>query len=214
MPGSSPSCSLMLSAAVYHSSASSSSPRSWASPPRFDLVPELAQAPSELADALGRPQQRPLRIAARLAVDQPLEIVKQRRIALGAPLGAGTRLAHAARRQLLRGVKLAQAAADRVLSHPAGPRDRGDPTTPMRTRLSRRPDPPLTLVKRPGHRPEPLTDRALIDHRTRDSTPRASFLHLITSPTLARLGSDVCAVTTTPFRSVRVAAAMSAPQYR
>ncbi|MGI8729821.1 MAG: glycosyltransferase [Solirubrobacteraceae bacterium] len=40
----------------------------------------------------------------------------------------------------------------------------------MRTRRSCRPDPPLTLVKRPGYRPEPLSDRALIDHRTRDST--------------------------------------------
>ena len=54
----------------------------------------------------------------------------------------------------------------------------------MRTRLGRRPDPPLTLIQRPRHRPEPLTDRTLIDHRTRDSTSRTPILHLITSRAL------------------------------
>jgi hypothetical protein len=39
-----------------------------------DLVAQLAQPVGELAHALDRPAQRPLGIAARLVVDEPLEI--------------------------------------------------------------------------------------------------------------------------------------------
>jgi hypothetical protein len=69
-----------------------------------------------------------------------------------AALRAGTRpcLAHPIGRQHLRTVKLPQPLADRVLRDPGRTRHRRDPSAPMRSRLSRDPPPPLTLIKRPA----------------------------------------------------------------
>ena len=69
------------------------------------LPPQLRR---ERAHALGRPTQRRLRITARLIVQQPLQIRKQRRIRRGQWLAATAPAAHPPRLQRLARSKLTQ----------------------------------------------------------------------------------------------------------
>ena len=128
------------------------------------LVAQLTQRSRELTHPLRRPQQRQLRIPARISLHQRLQIRQQRRIALGQRLATGTRPTHPPRRQPLTRLKLPDPLTDRVLMNPRRPRRRLDPTPPTRPRLRRRPQPPLTLIQLASQRPEPLANRRLVDH--------------------------------------------------
>ena len=57
-----------------------------------------------------------------------------------------------------------RALTDRVDRHAGRARGCSDPAPTRGTRLTRSPQPTLTLVQLRRHRPEPLTDRELIDH--------------------------------------------------
>ena len=59
-----------------------------------DFVAHVAQAPAELAQALACPQQRRLRVAPRLRLDQATQIVEQARIGLAHRLAPAARAAN------------------------------------------------------------------------------------------------------------------------
>ena len=158
------------------------------------LVAQLAQPVGEMPDALGRPAQKRLRIPAAISFDQPLEIHNQRRIRLGQPLAPTTRPPHPPRREPLPRLKLIDPLPDRRHRDPGRARRRRDPTPTSRTRLTRRPQPPLPLVQLTRQRPELLPDRNLIRHTPivpRPNTQPCNIIYLRalrtpTSPLITR----------------------------
>src|ERR1017187_2915831 len=131
------------------------------------LVAHLTQRGGYLPDALGRPAQKRLGITAGVLVDEPLDVIKDRRIALENRLGTATPATHLAPGKPLTRVEFRDTPADRVNRHTRGPRRCGYPAPTLGTRLARSPQPALPLVQLRRHRPEPLTDRYLIDHASR-----------------------------------------------
>jgi hypothetical protein len=131
-----------------------------------DLVALLAQRPGERPHALGRPQQRRLRIPARLVGDHCLEILDQSQVGLGELRTACPRPTHPARPGRVARADLSHPSRDRRRRHPRRPRDRGQAPATMRQRLRAGPTPTTSLVQLAHHRPIPITYRALIDHAT------------------------------------------------
>ena len=68
-----------------------------------DAVAEFLQAAGQVAQALGRPQQRPFRIATRRRLDQSTQVIEQAWIRFGERLAPGSWPAHAARARPARG---------------------------------------------------------------------------------------------------------------
>ncbi len=132
--------------------------------PIRNLMPGLHQRPRDLSQALRAPPQRRLRIPTRIRIHQPLEIPKQRRIrhrqrrTPRTPTPDLPRLQPHPRRQLLK------PAPNRVLADPRRTRHRSDPPIPQRPRLTRHPQPPLTLVQLRTHPRKPLRNLRFIDH--------------------------------------------------
>jgi hypothetical protein len=129
-----------------------------------DAMAGLAQRSGQRPHALGRPQQRRLRVPARLIGDKLLQRAEQLRIALGQRLAAPARPTHPPAREML---------AITHLTHPTGNRHRRQASRTdhcrltartMRERLRASPQTPLTLVELASHRPVTLPDRMLIDH--------------------------------------------------
>jgi len=118
----------------------------------------LGEFVGEPARALGRPQQHPLGIAARVVLDEFAEHLKHRGVAVLGRRPARARLAHASRLKRLL-VKLAQPLAHRVFRQPARPSRRRDPPVTECSRLRRRERSSLTLVELRGHQPVALRDR-------------------------------------------------------
>ena len=114
--------------------------------PLGDLMPHPHQRHAQLPEALGRPPQRRLGIAARGRIDQPIQILNHQRIRLDHRPTATTRPAHLPALDPLAGLNLGQPAPDRLLREPSHTRKQRHTTRPMRLGLARRPQPPAALV--------------------------------------------------------------------
>jgi hypothetical protein len=97
------------------------------------LVAHVAQARTELAPALAGPQQRRLRIAARLRLDQQAKIVEQARIGLTQRLTTTARPAHAVTSRDLSRAQFGQAAPNCAARDPRDARYRAHPPRPAAT---------------------------------------------------------------------------------
>ncbi len=124
-----------------------------------------AQLAGEGAQALGRPAQRQPRIAAAVAINQPLEIGKQRRVLLRQPLASSAWPADAAALKRLSTRKLAATATDRRAGDPGGAMDHRYPAPAMRVGLGRGPQPHPPLIELPREQLELPRDRLLVGHR-------------------------------------------------
>ena len=148
-----------------------------------NLVAPLTQLNSKPAHALRSPQQHLHRIAATVLRDQALQHHDQFGISLTDRLASTTTPTHPTTLKPLTRVDLPHPLTDRVLSDPARPRHRGDPTTTEHPRLRRRPDPPPPLAQLRRQRPKPLTDQPLIDHAPEVLRPQGkSFTLFIYAP--------------------------------
>src|SRR5450755_2463136 len=107
---------------------------------------ELDQPHRELRSALGRPPQRRLRITARPVLQQPPQILLDRRIRLTNRLLPSTRTADPPGLEQLTTLDLLMTPAHRRIPDTRRAHARRDPTTPLRTSLHRRPQPPTALV--------------------------------------------------------------------
>jgi hypothetical protein len=107
----------------------------------------LAQPGGEMPDAAGRPDQQRLRIAAAASFEEALEILQQRRVDIDQRVASTSRPTHTARVQTLPGLELRDPLTDRRHRDPRRTRRRSNPAPPGRARLTRRPQPPLTLIQ-------------------------------------------------------------------
>src|SRR5580704_9593219 len=100
-----------------------------------------------MALALAHPQQGSFRIAADCGLHQVIQGLQKPGLCLGrwlaaTPLSANPRAEHHRPR-----TQVCQAAIDRAARNPRRPRYRNDPAMSGRTRLTRREQPPLSLVQ-------------------------------------------------------------------
>ena len=137
------------------------------------VVTHLTQRAGDLPHALRRPAQQRLRIPTRVRIDQPLDVIEDRRVALQQRPATTTPATDAAGIKPLTRLQLGDPLTDRVNRHPGRARRRRNPTPARSTRLARSPQPALTLIQLRRHRPEPFTDRELIDHTSKFYAPSA-----------------------------------------
>ncbi len=144
---------------------------------------------SEVAHALGGPQQHPLRIAPDVIPDQRPQSVQQLRIAVLGRGASSTLTPNPVRSERLRLVKLHKTLANRVLRQPTRPRRRRDSAIPKRASLRGSKAPPLPLIQSRRHQPVALRDRRFsITHASLVLHPHPTVLHLIYRRFLSRAG--------------------------
>src|SRR5712671_766943 len=124
----------------------------------------VAQALAELAKALGSPQQRRLRIASRLWLDQRAQIIEQVRIRLAHRPTTAARPAYPFQVRRLARTQFGQPASDRAARDTGGTHHRNDPTVPGRCRLGCRKTPPTALVEHRSEGLEALAYGRFVDH--------------------------------------------------
>src|SRR5204862_2000753 len=113
-----------------------------------DLMAKLTQPGSQLAQALRRPQQRSLGIAARRRLDQTAQIIQQRRILGHKRLAATTGPPHAITIYRLAAAQLDKSASNRAARHASALGNRQDPAMPRSQRLRRRKPATPALIKK------------------------------------------------------------------
>ena len=130
-----------------------------------DLVAQFPQRRREPPQALRRPPQRPLGIAPRRRLDDPLEIGNQAGIARRHRLAPAAHPAHPlAQHHAI--VEIVQPAADRAARNPGDPRHRGQPAPARGPHLARRKQTTLTLIKMRRQLRVPLSDPTFIEHES------------------------------------------------
>ena len=174
---------------------------------------QLAQRAGELRQALGRPPQQRLRIAARGRVDQPLKILDQRGIGLVEGPAPTARAPDLPRLQALARLELGQPARNRVLADPRRADHDRDATRPVCACLRRRPQPPPALIalrpeqspalrdprlRQPRHDlPKPIRRLA---HTTRFATRTRTPLHNQIKPPQLRIRGPLAGSVQAPNR--------------
>jgi hypothetical protein len=129
-----------------------------------DLVTLGLKRRREPAQALARPAQRRLRIAARRRLDQSLQIRNQRDILRHCRLTSTAQTANTPRQQILAAGQFLQPAADRARRHTGCRRHRSDPAIASRDSLGGGNQPTATLIQERRNRFKPLTDRKYVNH--------------------------------------------------
>jgi hypothetical protein len=129
-----------------------------------DLMAHVAQALRNLAQALAGPQQRRLRIAACLRLDQRPQIIDQFGIGFGERLAAAAMPTHAAAVRRVTRRHLVQTAADRAASDPGRAHHRGDTPWTRRDGLGCRKTTPALLVQYRSERLEAQSNRRFVNH--------------------------------------------------
>src|SRR6266576_1330999 len=124
----------------------------------------VAQALAELAKALGSPQQRRLRIASRLRLDQRAQIIEQVRIRLAHRPTTAARPAYPFQVRRFACTQFGQPASDRAARDTGGTHNRNDPTMSGRCRLGCRKTPPTTLVEHRSERLKALAYGRFVNH--------------------------------------------------
>ena len=112
-----------------------------------DLVPEFVEFSRQPAQALARPTQRRHRIAARLGLDQRVQIVEQTGVRFRQRFASPSRTANATELQRRRRVEFLQAASDRARGDPRDPGNRGDAAMPRRPGFRRSEKPSLPFIQ-------------------------------------------------------------------
>ena len=110
------------------------------------LCPSLSKFSRQPAQALARPAQRRHRIAARVGLDQPVQIVEQTGGRFGQRFASPSRTTNATERQQRRRVEFLQAASDRARGDPRDARNPGYAAVPRRPGL-RRQKPSLPFIQ-------------------------------------------------------------------
>ena len=140
-----------------------------------DLVPEFVEFGRQPAQALARPAQRRHGIAARLGLDQRVQIIEQTRVRFRQRFASPARTANAAALHRRRRVELLQAASDRARGDARDARNRGYAATPRRPGFRRREKPSLSFIQLRQYRcialPE-LLERIFINHPQNYDAPR------------------------------------------
>jgi hypothetical protein len=129
-----------------------------------DRMAHVAQALAELAQALASPQQRRLRIAARLWLDQRAQIIKQTRIRLAQKLTTTARPAYPLHIRRFARAQFRQSTTDRATRDARGAHHRNNPAMSGRRRLGCRKTPPPALVKQRSERLEALAYGRFVNH--------------------------------------------------
>jgi hypothetical protein len=124
----------------------------------------VAQALAELAKALGSPQQRRLRIASRLWLDQRAQIIEQIRIRLAQRPTTAAHPAYPFQVRRLACTQFGQPASDRAARDTGSTHHRNDPTMPGRCRLRCRKTPPTALVEHRNEGLKALAYGRFVDH--------------------------------------------------
>ncbi len=122
-----------------------------------DLVPHIAQALAEVAQALAGPEQWRLRIAARIGLDERAQILDEVGVCCGQPLAPTAWMTHSIGVAGAPNAQLVQSAPDRAARKTRDPRHRGYTAPPRRLRLCRRKTSQRALVQ---HRSERLEAQA------------------------------------------------------
>lgn len=126
-----------------------------------DAVAEFLQAAGQVAQALGRPQQRPFRIATRRRLDQSTQVIEQAWM----QLAPGSWPAHAARRRHIGGAtKLGQTTANRAPRNSRYLGDCLDAAKTCRASLRRCKSSPPALIEHRLQRLESQPNRRFVDH--------------------------------------------------
>jgi hypothetical protein len=170
-----------------------------------DPVAQALQPFGQVAQALGGPQQRALRVAGGGRIDQPAQILQQGRIQAGQRLAAPAGPAHPGQIKRRATTQFHKAPTDRAARHPGDPRDHQDAAPARRQRLARRKSPPAPLIAQGAHRLVPQTDRCFVNHTAMlesqqpqgipqtAGNPLARFTYCSTGHQLKRATSRRCA---------------------
>ena len=120
----------------------------------------------QVAQALGRPQQRRRRIAARRRLHQVLEIGEQRWIRDDQRPASAALPADPIERRvgLCLAAQLRQSAVDRAARYPRDPRDRRNPATPSSQRLGGRKPTSPALIQHRAQCYIAQFDRRIVNH--------------------------------------------------
>ncbi len=111
-----------------------------------DVVPELTQFVRQTTQALARPAQRRHRIAARVGLDQRVQIVEQTGVGFGQRFASPSQTTNAAGLQQWRRVELLKAASDRAGGDARDPANGGYAAMPRRPGFRRGEKPSLPFV--------------------------------------------------------------------
>src|SRR6202042_1522643 len=134
-----------------------------------DLVPKLAQFVRKAAQALAGPAQRRHRIAARVGLDQRVQVVEKTGIRFTQRFAAPTRPRSATGRRRGRRFQFLHPPSDRAGGAPRHPRHRGYAAISRRTSFRRDEKPALTFIQLRRYRRVArleLAKRLFIDHPT------------------------------------------------
>ena len=129
-----------------------------------DPMTHVAQALAELAQALASPQQRRLRIAPRLRLDQRAQIIEQARIRLAQRLATTARPAYPLHIGRFTRAQFGQSTSDRATRDARGTHDRNNPAMSGRRRLGCRETPPSALVQHRRERLKALAYGRFVNH--------------------------------------------------
>src|SRR5271165_5575161 len=173
-----------------------------------DLVPEFFEFGGQPAQTLARPAQRRHRIAARLGLDQRVQIVQQSGVRLRQRLASPARPANPIGRWRRRRIQLLQTASDRAGGDARNPRNRGYAAMPRRPSFRRGKKPSLPFIQLRQYRrialPQ-LLERIFVDHPKRYDAPppkgipatsssaQNRFSYWLTSPKRSRSGRGAVA---------------------
>jgi hypothetical protein len=131
-----------------------------------DLMAKFTQSSGQLAQALRRPQQRRLRIAAGRRFNQAAQIIEQRRILDRQRLASAARPPYPIRLGRRAVPQFEKLAPDRAARHAGNLRDDRNPTTACRQRFRRRIPPTATLVQKRIERLKPNPNRFVVNHES------------------------------------------------
>src|SRR3984885_11406642 len=134
---------------------------------------QVGQRRGQMALALAHPHQGSFRIAADRGLHQVIQAFQKPRLCLGRWLAAASLSANPWAEHHRPRTQVCQAAIDRAARNPRRPRYRNAPAMSGRTRLTRREQPPLSLVQNWLKRLEASPDGLDVNHPVRISAPSA-----------------------------------------
>jgi hypothetical protein len=129
-----------------------------------DLVPHVAQALAEFAQALAGPKQWRLRIAARVGLDEPAQIVDEAGVCRGQRLASAARTPHPINLACVPRAQFVQTASDRAARKTGDPRHHGYAAPSRSLRLGRRKTPQSALVQYRRERLEAQPNDRFVNH--------------------------------------------------
>ena len=138
-----------------------------------DLVPHRAQSCRKLGVALRHPQQRPRRITHRCRLDQPAQILQQRRVQSRQRRSPAARAPNRSFGKSRRG-QIFQPAANRTRRNPGRTRHRGNAAVTRRPSLHRCKQAPASLIKACKQGLVACANRILVDHPVTIHSPQTT----------------------------------------